>query len=140
MVLMKTIILIILINSLKTERQMLNVHWGKSNKNEWQICFFQNESKNIFLQMLLAILTYFPPRLECGRHFLKPILYFRKNLHQNRAPVAHAYNPRYSGRGDQEDCSLKAAQIVNETLSWKVHPKKKAGGVPQGVDPEFKPQ
>jgi hypothetical protein len=28
-------------------------------------------------------------------------------------------------------------QIVHETLSWKTHHKKRAGGVAQGVGPEF---
>jgi hypothetical protein len=31
-------------------------------------------------------------------------------------------------------------QIVLETLSQKTHHKKKAGGMAEGVDPEFKPQ
>jgi hypothetical protein len=31
-------------------------------------------------------------------------------------------------------------QIVHETLSWKLHHKNTAGGVAQGVGPEFKPQ
>jgi hypothetical protein len=31
-------------------------------------------------------------------------------------------------------------QIVCETLPWKNPSQKKAGGVAQGVDPEFKPQ
>jgi hypothetical protein len=36
--------------------------------------------------------------------------------------MAHAYNPRYSGDRDQEDCSSKPAQAkVHETLSQKKH-------------------
>jgi hypothetical protein len=56
--------------------------------------------------------------------------------------VAHAYNPSYSGGRDQEDCDLsQPRQIVRETLSQKKkNSQKRAGGVAQGVDPEFKPQ
>jgi hypothetical protein len=52
--------------------------------------------------------------------------------------VAHACNPTYSGgRLDQEDLPR---QIVGETLSQKNSSQKRAGGVAQGVGPEFKPQ
>jgi hypothetical protein len=65
--------------------------------------------------------------------------------------VAYACNPSYSGGRDQEDGGLKPVQAVCETLSQKnlshthththTHIKKKrAGGVVQGVSPEFKPQ
>jgi hypothetical protein len=55
-------------------------------------------------------------------------------------PVAHTYNPSYSGR-DQEDHVLKPAQqIVHKTLSQKNLLQKRGGGVTQGVGSEFKPQ
>jgi hypothetical protein len=60
----------------------------------------------------------------------------------SQAPVAHACNPGYSGDRDQEDCDLKP---VWANSSWRPYIKKKTsrkrvGGVPQGVGPEFKPQ
>jgi hypothetical protein len=64
-------------------------------------------------------------------------------LEVNWAPVAHACNPCYSGGRDQEDCSLKPAQgnssrdFISKIPTTK---KKRAGGVAQGVGPEFKPQ
>jgi hypothetical protein len=55
--------------------------------------------------------------------------------------VAHTCNPSYSGGRDQEDHSSKPARkIVLKTLSRKNPSQKRAGGVAQGVDPEFKPQ
>jgi hypothetical protein len=44
--------------------------------------------------------------------------------------VAHTCNPSYSGGRGQEDHGSKAA----------LHKKERAGGVAQGVGPEFKPQ
>jgi hypothetical protein len=41
------------------------------------------------------------------------------------APVAHAYNPSYSGGRDQEDCGSKPGQIVHENLSQKKKKKSK---------------
>jgi hypothetical protein len=56
-------------------------------------------------------------------------------------PVAHTCNPSYSGGRNQKDCGSKPAQqIVQETLSLKNSSQKRAGGVAQGVGPEFKPQ
>jgi hypothetical protein len=58
------------------------------------------------------------------------------------APVAHAYNPSFSGGRDEEDCSLKPAQAnsLRDPIS-KTHPKKIwAGGVTKSEGPEFKPQ
>jgi hypothetical protein len=53
--------------------------------------------------------------------------------------VAHACNPSYSGGRGQEDCGSKPAwQILCETR--KNPPQEKAGGVAQGVGPEFRPQ
>jgi hypothetical protein len=55
-------------------------------------------------------------------------------------PVAHACNPCYSGGRDQEDCSSKPAWANS---FWapisKISNIKRAGGVVQGEDPEFKP-
>jgi hypothetical protein len=59
------------------------------------------------------------------------------------APVAHTCNPSYSGGRDQEDCGSKPAQAnslrdLRPNLK-KTHHKNRAGGVAQGVGPEFKP-
>jgi hypothetical protein len=55
--------------------------------------------------------------------------------------MAHTYNPSYSGGRDQEDHGSKPdGQIVLETQSQKNPSQKKAGGMTQGVGPEFKPQ
>jgi hypothetical protein len=61
--------------------------------------------------------------------------------------VAHTCNLSYSGRGEQEDCGSKPAweNSLRDPISKKkkkkpITKKKKAGGVAQGVGPEFKPQ
>jgi hypothetical protein len=55
--------------------------------------------------------------------------------------LAYTCNPSYSGGRDQEDCgSEPARQIVCKTLSQKNLQQNRAGGVAQGVGPEFKPQ
>jgi hypothetical protein len=56
--------------------------------------------------------------------------------------VAHACNPSYSGGRDQEDCSSKPAWANSSTGPYlkKILHKKRAVGVTQAVDPEFKPQ
>jgi hypothetical protein len=55
------------------------------------------------------------------------------------APVAHTCNPSYSGGRDQEDCSLKPAWANSLRDSILNNPsQKRAGGVAQGVSPEFK--
>jgi hypothetical protein len=55
--------------------------------------------------------------------------------------VAHAYNPSYSGGREEEPSSKPApGEIVPESLSGKPPSQKRAGGVAQGVGPEFKPQ
>jgi hypothetical protein len=56
--------------------------------------------------------------------------------------VAHACNPSYSGSRDQEDGVSKPAQTnsFQNTMSKKPFTKKRAGGIVQGVGPEFKPQ
>jgi hypothetical protein len=56
-------------------------------------------------------------------------------------PVAHTYNPSYSGGRDQEDCSSKPAPANSsgDPISRKTLHKNRAGGVGQGEGPEFKP-
>jgi hypothetical protein len=56
--------------------------------------------------------------------------------------VAQACNPSYSGGRDQEECSSKLAQANSwwTPIVKKTHHQKWAGGVAQGVGPEFKPQ
>jgi hypothetical protein len=53
--------------------------------------------------------------------------------------VAHACNSSYSGGKDQDDIKSQPRQIARSYLE-KSHPKKRAGGVAQGVGPEFKSQ
>jgi hypothetical protein len=62
-------------------------------------------------------------------------------LFKSQAPVTQAYNLSYSGGGDQEDRGSKPAQAnsLQDPIS-KIPNTKKAGGVAQGVGPEFKPQ
>jgi hypothetical protein len=43
-------------------------------------------------------------------NFLKIKPFFKDNLSQSQAPVAHTCNPSYSGGRDQEDCSSKPPQ------------------------------
>jgi hypothetical protein len=54
--------------------------------------------------------------------------------------AAHTCNPSYSGGRGQEDLGSKPAQANRSYLRKKPVTKKRAGGVAQGVDPEFKPQ
>jgi hypothetical protein len=51
-----------------------------------------------------------------------------------RALTVHACNPSYLGGRDQLE------QIVRETLSRKYQTQQRAGGVAQGIGPEFKSQ
>jgi hypothetical protein len=57
--------------------------------------------------------------------------------------VAHVCNLSYSGGRDQQSHNLKPArqpeQMVCETLSQENLTQKRAGGVAQGIGPEFKP-
>jgi hypothetical protein len=55
-------------------------------------------------------------------------------------PVAHTYNPSYSGGRDQEDWDSKPAQADSENLSGKHPSLKRAVDVAQVIGPEFKPQ
>jgi hypothetical protein len=56
-------------------------------------------------------------------------------------PVAHTCIPSYSGGRDQEARGLNLAQAnrLQEPI-LKNSSQKRAGGVAQGVSPEFKPQ
>jgi hypothetical protein len=62
-------------------------------------------------------------------------------------PVAHTYNPSYSGGRDQEDCSSKLAPANSSAKPYlkkekkrKKTSQKRAGEVTQGVVPQFKSQ
>jgi hypothetical protein len=56
--------------------------------------------------------------------------------------VAYTCNPSYSGGRNQEDRGSKPAQANNsrDPILKKTHHKKRAVGVAQGAEPEFKPQ
>jgi hypothetical protein len=55
--------------------------------------------------------------------------------------VAHVCSPSYSGGRDQEDSgSRQPGQIVLNTLPQKPLHKNRAGGMTQGIGPEFKTQ
>jgi hypothetical protein len=56
-------------------------------------------------------------------------------------PVAHTYNPSYSGSKDQEAHGLIPAwaNSLRDPIS-KTPSQKRAGGVARGVSPKFKPQ
>jgi hypothetical protein len=55
--------------------------------------------------------------------------------------VAHTCNPSYSGGRDQEDNGFKPAQTnSSQDPISKISNTKRAGGVAQGVGPQFKPQ
>jgi hypothetical protein len=56
--------------------------------------------------------------------------------------IAHAYNPSYSGGRDQKDRGSNPAQANSsrDPISEKNTTKNWAGGVVQGVSPEFKLQ
>jgi hypothetical protein len=60
----------------------------------------------------------------------------------SKALVAHTYNPSYSGDTDQVGSQFEASpgkQFLRPYLK-KTPSQKKAGGVAQGVGPQFKPQ
>jgi hypothetical protein len=60
----------------------------------------------------------------------------------NQTPVAHTCNPSYSGGRNQEESGLKAPweNTLRPYLKKKILHKKRAGGVSQGIGPEFMPQ
>jgi hypothetical protein len=57
-------------------------------------------------------------------------------------PVAHAYNPSYSGGRDQENHGSKSAQAnsLKNPISKEKSSQKRADGVVQGGGPKFKLQ
>jgi hypothetical protein len=58
----------------------------------------------------------------------------------SQAPVAHTCNPRFSKSRNQEDWGSKPAQANSSQDPVSKKPNtKRAGGVAQGVGPEFKP-
>jgi hypothetical protein len=61
---------------------------------------------------------------------------------KSRAPVAHFCNPSYSRGRDQKDRGSKPAEANSYAPSYleKNPSQKRAGGVTEGVGPEFKPQ
>jgi hypothetical protein len=61
-----------------------------------------------------------------------------RKITQGQVQVAHSCNPSYLGGRDQEDHSLKSAQANRNPILKKPISKKRAGGVAQGVGPEFK--
>jgi hypothetical protein len=64
-----------------------------------------------------------------------------RNWRMGRVQVAHACNPSNSGSRHQEDCGSKPAQANSSQPYLEKNPsQKRAGGVAQGVGPEFKPQ
>jgi hypothetical protein len=63
----------------------------------------------------------------------------------SQVPVTHTYNHSYSGGRDQEDRGSKQAWADSSKRPYLEKPtvkkeKKRAGGVTQGVGPEFKLQ
>jgi hypothetical protein len=58
-------------------------------------------------------------------------------MSNTETPVAHACNTSDSGGRDQGESQFKSAQA--NSLSYPIS-QKKAGGVTQGIGPEFKPQ
>jgi hypothetical protein len=56
--------------------------------------------------------------------------------------VAHACNPSYSTGRDQQDQGSKPTQAnsLRDPILKNPITKKRAGGVAQGIGPEFKPQ
>jgi hypothetical protein len=66
----------------------------------------------------------------------------QKDKYKNQAPKTHTCNPSYSGGRGQEDHSSKLGQTdsLQDPALKKTHHKERAGGVAQGIVPEFKPQ
>jgi hypothetical protein len=64
----------------------------------------------------------------------------KNNAVMNWVLVAHAYNPSYSGGRDQEDQGSKPAWASSSRdPTSKIPNTKRAGGVTQGIGPEFNP-
>jgi hypothetical protein len=60
----------------------------------------------------------------------------------SQAPVAHAYNPSYSGGSHQEDHGLRPSLVNSSWDPILIKPiiKERAGEVSQDVGSDFKPQ
>jgi hypothetical protein len=63
-----------------------------------------------------------------------------KNNLQKSGIVAHAWNPSHSGTEIRRIMVQGQPWQIYETLSWKNQSQKRAGGMAQGVGPEFKRQ
>jgi hypothetical protein len=76
--------------------------------------------------------------VQVQSHEFKPKYYKKSTV--GWAPMAHACNPSYSGRREQEDHSSKPAwaNSLQNPIS-KIPNTKRAGGVAQGVGSELKP-
>jgi hypothetical protein len=63
-------------------------------------------------------------------------------LNFSQVPVAHAYNPSYSGCRDQEDQGSKLTWANSSARPYleKNLPQKRVDGMAQCEGPEFKPQ
>jgi hypothetical protein len=76
--------------------------------------------------------------------YLKPRHNLRvsKSKKSTQAPVAHACNPSYSGSRDPKDHGSKPvwAKYFTKLYLKKKTSQERAGGMAQGVGPEFKPQ
>jgi hypothetical protein len=71
----------------------------------------------------------------------KSKLFYYKIQTTARHQWLHAYNPSYSGGRAQRDRSSKPAGANNlQNPISKISSQKRAGGVAQGVGPEFKSQ
>jgi hypothetical protein len=77
-----------------------------------------------------------------GCEYIKKKWEDRNKILFSWAPVAHTYNPSYSGGRDQENRSSRPTLGKQfERPYLKKHPsQKRAGGVAQGVGPGLKPQ
>jgi hypothetical protein len=93
----------------------------------------------VLLSQLLECWDY-----RCILLYLTGEIFYYSNIIRDfvgQAPVAHACNPTYSGGRDQKtEVQSQPRQIVHKTLCRKKKSPKRAGGVAQGVGPEFKPQ
>jgi hypothetical protein len=93
-----------------------------------------------------AVLLNFRVSLLINFAGRKSTFSFLSHLHKmwkftRQTPIAQACSLGYSG-GRDKDCSSKPAQANSswDTISKKAYHKKRAGGVTQGVVPEFKPE
>jgi hypothetical protein len=98
---------------------------------------------------LTAIMTASRTHTTCPRrNLLKPplpkggcsfptLLEYHHNCSLSRAPVAHAFNPSYSGESNQEDHGLKPARenSLQDPIWEKNLSQKNAGGMAQGYRP-----